>query len=433
MFNALKDWNSWWEKKEFITDLAGIPRTETSDIEKYSDEREIKIITGVRRSGKSTIMYQIIDHLLKKEIKPDNILLINLEDRRLKSSDIEDIFNLYQRELNPPGKLYVFIDEIQNAVEWEYWIKKKYDLSRNISFFITGSCSSLLKNEYSTLLTGRNIQFDIMPLSFREFLNFKGFHIKDIRFVTTPTRNKLLNTLGEYLKYGGFPEIVLKENSIRFGILNQYFDDIINKDVVARYDLSSVKAFDLSKYLLSNVGNFFSFRTARAFTGFGMETLEKYLSRIMETYLVHLVPMFSYSMKEQMQYPRKIYCIDTGLRNAVSFKFSEDKGRLSENLVFIELKRRYKQPISGIYYWKHRGGMEVDFVIKEGLKINELIQVCWDVSDTDTKKREIRSLLKAMDEFKLKEGLVITEDFEGKEKVKGKSLLYKPLWKWLLE
>lgn len=433
VFDALKEWNPWWESEKLIETLIGLSRIETRSIIEYIDEREIKIISGVRRSGKSTILYQMIWDLLNKKVKPENILLINFEDRKFNGKDIDELFNLYQRKLNPVGKLYVLFDEIQNAEEWSHWIRKKYDLSKNISFTITGSSSSLLKKEYSTLLTGRNISFNIMPLNFKEFLEFKGFQIKNIELITSSTKNRLFNALEEYMRYGGFPEIVLKKKILKSAQLNQYFDDIINKDVVARYDLSSIKAFDLAKYLLTNTGNYFSFRSARSFTKLGMETLERYLSKIIETYLIYLVPIFSYSVKDQMQYPRKIYCIDTGLQNTVSFKFSKDIGRLSENVVFLQLKRNYKEPIFNIFYWKDRQGREVDFIIKEGLNVGQLIQVCFDIEDEKTKTREINSLLGAMKEFKLREGLVITEDYEGEEEFKGGKIKFIPLWRWLLK
>ena len=430
---TLADWNPWWEKKESVKSLTGVRRSETDSIDKFASQREIKIITGVRRSGKSTILYQLVEDLLRNGVEPKNLLFVNFEDKKIKDSELDDIFSLYERKLCPERKIYVFLDEIQNAKDWSPWIRKKYDTLKNISFIITGSSSHLLEKEYSTLLTGRNIKFEITPLNFIDFLSFKNFSIKDIKVIASSTRSRLLGFLDEYLEYGGFPEIVLKEKTLKHSQLNQYFDDIINKDVVARYDLSSIKAFDLAKYLLSNVGNLFSFRTARNFTKLGMETLEKYLSKILDTYLVFLVPIFSYSIKDQSQYPRKIYCIDNGLKNLVSFRFSEDIGRSAENAVFTELKRRHKEPVHEIYYWKNQKHMEVDFIIKHGLKVEQAIQVCWDIKNEKTKEREVKGLLACLEEFKLKEGLIITEDFESEEKSSWKTIKYIPLWKWLLE
>lgn len=433
VFSALKDWNPWWETKELLKDLTGIPRFDSKKIIKFINEREIKIITGVRRAGKSTVLYQIIDHLLNAGIKSENILLVNFEDKKFKNKDIDDIFNVYQRELGPEGKTYVFLDEIQKVKDWAPWIRKKYDLFKNISFVISGSSAHLLEKEYSTLLTGRNIKFQLTPLDFKEFLYFKNFKVKNPKLTTTQTRNRLLHLLYEYLEYGGLPEIVLKKKILKKPQLNHYFDDIINKDVVARYDLSSIKAFDLARYLLTNTGNLFSFRSARAFTKLGMETLEKYLSKIIETCLIYLVPIFSYSIKDQTQYARKIYCVDSGLRNTVAFKFSEDIGRIAENIVFIELKRRYVGPRYEIYYWKNQKHREVDFLIKDELKVKQLIQVCWNIENPDTKKRELKGLLEAMEEFKLRSGLILTEDIEKEEAVDGKKITYVPLWRWLLE
>jgi hypothetical protein len=233
--------------------------------------------------------------------------------------------------------------------------------------------------------------------------------------------------LKEYAAYGGFPEVVLKEKNFKNILLNQYFTDIINKDIVNRYNTNSTKTFDLAKYLLTNISSLFSFRSARAATGLGMETIEKYTSFITESYLVNFMPFFSYSLKIQNQYPKKVYCIDTGLRNVVSFKFSEDMGRIAENLVFIELKRRGKE----VYYWK--GEHEVDFVIKENLKPEGLIQVSWNIEDKKTKIREINGLTEAMNEFNLSDGLIITGDYSGEERIDDNTIKYVPLWKWLLD
>ncbi len=427
MFNALVDWNVWWNKRSDVAKFSGIERNQTKQLFEFLKIREIKILTGVRRSGKSTLMYQIIDKLLTQETNPENILFINFEDFRIRNLEVEVVFNEYIKEISPKGKVYLFLDEVQHSKDWWFFIRKNYDLKKDISFFVSGSSSELLPREYSQLLTGRNISLEVFPLNFKEFLNFKKFPINEnLKFITTEYENRILHLLKEYLVYGGFPEVVLKEKNFKNILLNQYFTDIINKDIVNRYDTNSTKTYDLAKYLLTNISNQFSFRSARAATGLGMETIEKYTAFILETKLVCFAPFFSYSLKTQHQYPKKVYSIDTGLRNAVSFKFSEDIGRLAENLVFIELKRRGKE----VYYWK--GKQEVDFVIKE-LTHNELIQVSWNIDDKKTRQREVNALLEGMNEFKLNYGLIITENYSGEEKIDEKTIKYVPLWKWLLQ
>lgn len=271
------------------------------------------------------------------------------------------------------------------------------------------------------------MQTEAFPLSFKEFLKFRGIEAANLNVITDKTRSKILFSLGKYIEFGGFPEVFFKEEHYKRRLLNQYFEDIIYKDIVERYKTDPVKTKEVGVYLLTNAGNCISLRNIRNVTGLGIQTLSDYLSYMAEVYLIYQVPIYSHSLKEQSVNPKKIYCIDTGLRNAVSFKVSDDAGRLFENCVFIELKRRGKQ----VYYWK-KGG-EVDFLVKEGLKVKEAIQVCWRMDDEKTKKREVRSLLNAMDEFKLKSGLIITESFEGLEKIDGgRSIVYVPLWKWLL-
>ena len=428
-FNALKDWNVWWSESGAVKKLSGVERNQTDQLFEFLKIREVKIITGVRRSGKSTLMYQIIGELLARDTKPENLLFINFEDSRLRKQDVGEVFNIYLREVSPAGKIFLFLDEVQHSKDWWFFIRKNYDLKKEISFFVSGSSSELLPKEYSSLLTGRNVSFEVFPLSFREFLKFREFPVEELKlnFITTETENRIRHLLKEYLLYGGFPEVVLKEKNFKNILLNQYFTDIINKDIVNRYNTNFTKTFDLAKYLLTNVSNLFSFRSARAATGLGMETIEKYLSYITESYLVSLVPFFSHSLKIQNQHPKKVYSIDTGLRNAVSFKFSEDVGRVAENLVFIELKRRGKEA----YYWK--GKQEVDFVIKENLKPARLIQVSWDIENEKTKNREVNALLEGMNEFKLSEGLIITGDYSGEEEISGKTIKYVPLWRWLLD
>jgi len=424
---ALTDWNIWWAEKNAVKKLSGIERQQTNQLIEFLKIRETKIITGVRRSGKSTLMYQVIDKLLDQGVSAENILFINFEDLQLKGMEVENVFNEYLREISPRGKVYLFLDEVQHSKDWWFFIKKNYDLKRDISFFISGSGSKLLPREYSSLLTGRNVSVEVFPLNFREFLKFKDFSVGELKFITTESENRIMYLLKEYAAYGGFPEVVLKEKNFKNILLNQYFTDIINKDIVNRYNANSTKTFDLAKYLLTNVSNLFSFRSARAATGLGMETIEKYTSFITESYLVNFMPFFSYSLKIQNQYPKKVYCIDTGLRNVVSFKFSEDMGRIAENLVFIELKRRGKE----VYYWK--GEHEVDFVIKEDLKPEGLIQVSWNIEDKKTKIREVNGLTEAMNEFNLSEGLIITGDYSGEEKIGDKTIKYVPLWRWLLD
>ncbi len=423
----LADWNVWWEKNEVPLNLLGQKRGISDEFIDLMELKEIKIITGVRRSGKSTILYQIIEHLLDTGVPSKNILLLNFEDAALAHYSPEEIYESYLSELNPAFDNFVFIDEVQRKEGWENWIRKKYDLKHATNFFITGSSASLLRKEYATLLTGRNISEEIFPMSFREFLDFSGIRVDNTEIISTETRSKVLFGLKKYLEWGGFPEVFFTNENYKRRLLNQYFEDIIYKDIVDRYGTNSVKTKELGVYLLTNIANPISMRNVRNALGFGLETISDYMSYMVEAYLLYAVPIYSPSLKIQSANPKKIYCIDTGLRNAVSFKFSDDIGRLAENAVFVELKRHKQE----VYYWKNNIG-EVDFIVKEEMQPVEAIQVCWDPDYERTKKREIGALCSAMKDLNLDRGIIITEDTEAVEETDGKQIYFIPMWKWFL-
>ena len=427
IMRILADWNVWWEKNEVPLNLLGHKRGISNELIDLMELKEIKIITGVRRSGKSTILYQIIEHLLNAGVPSKNILLLNFEDAALAHYSPEEIYESYLSELNPAFDNFVFIDEVQRKEGWENWIRKKYDLKHATNFVVTGSSASLLKKEYATLLTGRNISEEIFPLSFREFLDFSGIHVGNTEIISTETRSKVLFSLKKYLEWGGFPEVFFTNENYKRRLLNQYFEDIIYKDIVDRYSTNSVKTKELGVYLLTNIANPLSMRNVRNALGFGLETISDYMSYMVEAYLLYAVPIYSPSLKIQSANPKKIYCIDTGLRNAVSFKFSDDIGRLAENAVFVELKRHKQE----VYYWKNNIG-EVDFIVKEGLQPVEAIQVCWNLDEERTKKREIRAICSAMEDLDLDRGIIITEDTEAVEETDGKQIYFIPMWKWFL-
>ena len=230
-----------------------------------------------------------------------------------------------------------------------------------------------------------------------------------------------------YLEGGGFPELVGKNEFERKMILTNYYNDILARDIASRFNASYDIARKISYHLLSNNTQEFSYRSIANAVDVSVETVEKYLEFLKESFMILTLDVFSYKTKVSFKQNKKVYCIDTGLRNAVSFRFSEDIGHLAENLVFIELKRRGKE----IFYWKDNKH-EIDFVIKEGLQPSELIQVCWDITNEKTKKREIEGLLEAMDTFKLKQGLILTEDHSETKTFEKKKIYFVPIWKWLL-
>jgi hypothetical protein len=217
--------------------------------------------------------------------------------------------------------------------------------------------------------------------------------------------------------------------------LLSYFEDIVNKDLLRRFKIRKQQALKaLVKFYLSNISSLTTFTSAAKHLKISSDTVEKFSGYLEQIYLVFFLKRFSFKLKEQEKSLRKVYAIDTGLSNAVGFRFSENTGRLAENIVFLTLQR--KQSLNRkleLYYWKDEHHREVDFVIKEDLNVKELIQVCWNIEDVKTKQREIRSLIKAMKQFEKHEAVVITENYEAEEIIKEKRIIFLPLWKWLLE
>src|SRR3989344_615188 len=328
----LNEWNPWWENPSLLEKLKGKDRPDYKLLLDSIKIKEITIITGIRRAGKSTLMYQMIFNLLKSGIKPEQILFVNLEDKKLINDSLDDIYTGYKENINSNKKSYVFLDEIHKKEGWESWIRKKYDLKTEDKFVISGSCSYLLKKEYSTLLTGRNLTFEVFPLSFKEYLRFKNVNFKST-IILDNTKRVILNNLKQYLELGGFPEVFFKEEKYKIKILEQYFDDIIYKDIIDRYNLNSQKVKDLALFFTTNFTGEISLRNLRNTLGLSYDSIKDYLSYFKEAFLFFTLDHFSYSFKEQKTVASKIYCIDNGLRNAVSFKFNNDLGNLDASIL----------------------------------------------------------------------------------------------------
>lgn len=413
---SIANWNPWWNTKEVPETFKGIKRTVDPLIFESLKEREIIALTGIRRCGKTTLMYQMIDMLLKT-YSPSQILYVNLDDEALNKNGLEEIYSMYRQNKNPDKQAFVFLDEIQNIEKWERFLKKYYDMKDNVKFVISGSSANLLRGEYATLLSGRNLTFNISPLSFKEFLDFSNIEYKG---ATEQARNKILNELNKYLEYGGFPEVHFKNEDLKIMLLRQYFDDIVYKDIVKRHNVNAKKITDLAIYLLTNISNVFTIRKIRDFTGLSIDSIKDYISYLDEAFLIIPINHFAYSLKEISLLQRKSYASDCGLRNIVGLRFSSDAGRLAENCVCIELKKRKQD----IYYWK--GNNEVDFIVKE--KDSSLTAI--NVSYTDKiEDREMKGLEEFKTKFaKTKKRIILTRNTEKEEN----GIIFIPLWKWLL-
>jgi len=419
-------------KQRFLTARTDLIRRKIQDnIEPFIKFKEVVIITGPRRGGKSSLMKLICDDLIKKDrVPPSNILYLNFEDERFiefnAAGDFAQIYELFLQINKPTGRLYFFLDEIQNVIGWERWVNRLYE-NENIKIFLTGSNASLLSSEISTALTGRNRTITNFPFSFGEFLNFKNYRLQENDFYQTKKRAVIKSFFQEYLKLGGYPEIVKINDPT---LLEQYFKDIIYRDILPRYSIKKIKEIrELCLFLTSNLGSIHSYSRLQNLIGVkSLNTVKTYLEILEEVFLFFRINLFDYSIKRQIYNPSKIYIIDAALGNSISFKFSENIGHIYENLVFLELKRRNKET----YYWKSKKGKEVDFLIKKGLNIEEAIQVSYNLNDKKTLDREIESLLIAKDEFKIEHLSIITEDEEMKKEIEGVKIKIIPLWKWLL-
>ena len=387
-------------------------------LEKFLKSNEIVIITGIRRCGKSSLL-----KIISKKLK-DKFVYINFDDIRFtdfKWENFEDIEEIVSEIYGVKTNITYLLDEIQNVPSWERWTNNLY--SRKIKVFITGSNSSLLSSEISTFLTGRKRILKLFPFSFKEFLSFKGIKIN---FETTNERREVFNLFNDYFEKGGFPLIVKNDD---ISLSKQYFEDIINRDIVKRYNVRKIKELnDLFLYLFSNVSQIYSYSTLKQVSGIKSQSnIKNYIEYLKNVFIASTINKFDYSVKKQKVSSSKFYTLDNSFLKTVAFNFSENKGSRLENLVFIELTRRG----SDVYY--HLGRKECDFVIKEGLKITKVIQVSTSLDNIQTRKREIEGVLDAMKSYNLKEGLILTYNQEEKIKENGKTIIVKPVWKWLLE
>jgi len=421
ILDALEDWNPWWATGRVEEWMTGIERDELKEVLSLMHLNKVKVITGVRRSGKSTLIYQVISKLLERK-EPNSIVLMNFDDARLATVDFEDIFNTYL-EHQKPSEINIFLDEVHNSKNWVSSVRKLIDL-RKANIFVTDSSSYFIPIDYARILTGRKISIEVYPLSFKEFLRFRNIKLDPYG---TEEKARIRGYLRDYIRVGGFPEVVLSDWSIGKRILIEYFDDIITKDVASRYRADYGKIRDIAYYLISNIGQRVTLRKIRNIFKIGLETAQKYLHYLETVYLIFQVKAFSEKVKEQLISPRKIYAVDVGMANIAGFKITENMGQALENIVYLELKRRGYE----VYYLKIND-KEVDFIAMKERRVKEIINVCYDPTEEKTKKREIESLTAALKKLKARKGLIIT--WEQEERIiKGeREIKLIPAYKWLM-
>jgi hypothetical protein len=410
-----EEWNTYALRKVLVqrdVDLEAIERNSQS---------KIVAITGIRRCGKSSVLMLLAQKLANEGKR---VCYVNVEDSRL--GDEKDVLDQILKWFGDGG--FMLLDEITSANDWVGWLARTHELLKGKLHLVVGSSRRSLVVP-SKPLRGRILSLELFPLSFKEFLTFRRIDIE----TTTAGRGRLERALSEYLKFGGFPEVVLAEEEMdKIRILDSYFKDIVGLDVaeISHEDPTTVATFgrcviQSTYFSASKCLNFFKSLGYKI----GKEKLlqlEKYAEA---GYLFFFVPVYSHSIKTRSLYPRKAYCGDVGFSYAATGK--TDWGRLYENVVFLELKRRLKN--LEICYWRNKVGEEVDFVLKHGSEVNEAYQVVYDLSSAATEGREVSGLISCLQELKPSTSLILTKDISENRKVGNYTIKFKPLIDWLIE
>ena len=403
------------DQKSFLPSKKTIIR---SFPEKYLNNEEILIISGVRRCGKSVLLQQIRDRLPQKDY------FFNFDDDRLGNFTVENFQQLYEVFIELYGEQnYFYFDEIQNIAGWEHFAKRLYNSGKKV--FITGSNARMLSKELGTYLTGCYIAIELYPFSFSEFLDFREQQhlLGDIS--GTIARGEIQSAFNDYLKQGGFPIYLKSEDGI---VLKTLYDNILYKDVMVRNQIVNEREVkELVYYTVSNIGKPLTYTSLAKVIGVkNPTTVKNYLEYIENTYLLFSLSKLDYSVKAQLRNPKKVYAIDNALVSRLGFHFSGEEGRLLENMVYIELRRR-----GGEVFYHNSGSAECDFVVRDGFRVMQAIQVCYLLDSSDTREREIRGVQDAMDTYQLLEGTIVTNTHEEEVKCGDKIIHILPAWKWL--
>jgi uncharacterized protein len=399
-----------------------------------SQLKKVVTLVGPRRAGKTYFLFQIMKKILQESARITDILYVNFEDERItpiKAENLQDMLDGYFELYEGKPKPFVFLDEVQNVAGWDRFVRRINDAGLRI--FITGSNSRMLGREIATSLRGRTVTFEVFPFSFREFIALRGVKLqKDT--VYGKSRHRFGPLYEEYFFSGGYPEIVLAEgNSLKARILQDYFNTIFYKDLVDRYAIKNTELLrQWLNLLIMNLSSLVSFsKVENDFKSRGMKlsraTLSYFARYVEEAFFGFFLERYSESVRKRQVNPKKFYLIDVALHNFLTFKFSENKGRILENLVFLALRRSGPS----VFYYKAAAGEEVDFLTRDGEDL-KLIQVCYDLHNLDVFTREKKALLSGMRELELKQGTIITESEKRTLNEGGLTLEIIPAWEWLL-
>lgn len=420
--------------KKLIRDfhVSPLPALKRRTLQVPTDTGKIITLVGVRRSGKTSYLFNLIEDLLKQDVPMNRILYINFEDERLdlKTEELDLLLQAYQ-ELYPNTQVegcYFFFDEIQNIDGWDKFVRRVYDKgTKNI--FITGSNARFLSREIATSLRGRTISYEVFPLSFCEYLSFKGVE-PDVN--SSKSIAQINHHLADYMRHGGFPEVIGYDDVLRNRVLQEYFNVMIYRDLLERYEIKNLAAlkFFLKRIMSSatkqiSVNNIYNELKSSGFK-IGKTQLYDNLEACVNIYLAQILRKHTTSLVDRELGEKKIYASDNGLLNALDYKFSDDTGKALEQIVFLELKRREKD----IYFFKEKS--ECDFIVKHGCDITEAIQVTMTMSDNKARKRETRGLMDCCEKFGLRNGWIITLDSAEDFELNGIKVRVVPLYRWLV-
>lgn len=409
-------------QKEALLKEKYIPRYQTARLKKMLDNKLIKVVLGPRRAGKS--------FFATHTFKPDDAAYLNFDDENLLK--VKNYNEIIQSALEVYGQTkYLLLDEVQNVPQWELLVNR---LQRNgYKILVTGSNSKLLSSEFATHLTGRHLPLELLPFSFKEFLRYKNFTAHTSETMTTEKKAELLGYVDDFMHHGGFPELVIHELKPQT-YLTPFTESLLFKDVIKRYKLRKPdQVYNLQTHLINNVAKEFTYERLTHHLGItSWATVVKYMNYLEEAYLIVVLGRYAHKTAQRLMSPKKVYMVDNGLITAMAVQLSQDNGKLMENLVFTELLKKGLRPNLELFYYKTRNNKEIDFVIRKGHMVSELVQVTYDTSDAEVCEREVKALLEAKEELHAPKLTILTWDEKKQATRDGTLIDFVPLWEWLM-
>lgn len=367
------------------------------DVDLLLNSHLIKLITGPRRVGKSTQALLMLRDKNFAYLNFDNQLLLDAWEPNIVLRMLDDVY---------PGYEYILLDEVQNLPAWDMWVSELYRMGKNL--VVTGSNAKMLSSEMATVLTGKYLQLEMLPFSLEEFFEWNKLELRNLQ---PEQKTEAVALMDDYLRNGGYPETVLSRQLLR-SYLDTLFDSIVWKDVAKRHNVRNVVDLNnLAMYLLSNFCSPVSANNLTEDLGFSsVNTTKKYMEYLREPYLFYYLPRYNQKLKLMKNAPKKVYVVDNGFIASKAFSLSDNLGRLLENQVFVELLRRGYDIDKTLFYYRSRNDKEVDFVLRRGTRIESLVQVCYDMSNAKTEKREVDSIVECAEELKCDNLIIVTSD-----------------------